>query len=145
MTKIILKVVDWMKARNFFGEGGATIEMQKLKFFEEYGEYCGNKVRGQDMKDDLGDQLVVLIALIGIADKKPDWGYFEPRRINIQTDTIPTMICENDFYRAFHAVMNLAEKEGYKPLECLEFAYNEIKDRKGKFINGSFVKESDLK
>lgn len=29
-------------------------------------------------------------------------------------------------------------------LECLNMAYDEIKDRKGKLINGSFVKESDL-
>lgn len=29
--------------------------------------------------------------------------------------------------------------------ECLEIAYNEIKDRKGKLINGVFVKEDDLK
>ncbi|WP_337970229.1 MazG-like family protein [Virgibacillus salexigens] len=28
--------------------------------------------------------------------------------------------------------------------ECIEYAYNEIKDRKGKMINGVFVKESDL-
>lgn len=28
--------------------------------------------------------------------------------------------------------------------ECLQLAYNEIKDRKGKMIDGVFVKESDL-
>lgn len=28
--------------------------------------------------------------------------------------------------------------------ECLEIAYNEIKDRKGKLIDGVFVKEDDL-
>ena len=28
---------------------------------------------------------------------------------------------------------------------CLELAYNEIKDRKGKLVNGVFVKEEDLK
>lgn len=28
--------------------------------------------------------------------------------------------------------------------DCIQFAYNEIKDRKGKMINGVFVKESDL-
>lgn len=27
--------------------------------------------------------------------------------------------------------------------ECLEYAFNEIKDRKGRFENGTFVKESD--
>jgi NTP pyrophosphatase (non-canonical NTP hydrolase) len=29
--------------------------------------------------------------------------------------------------------------------KCLEIAYNEIKDRKGKLVNGTFVKEQDLK
>ncbi|PKE64230.1 MazG-like family protein [Macrococcoides caseolyticum] len=28
--------------------------------------------------------------------------------------------------------------------ECIDIAYNEIKDRKGKMIDGVFVKESDL-
>lgn len=28
--------------------------------------------------------------------------------------------------------------------ECLKIAYNEIKDRKGKMVNGMFVKEVDL-
>ncbi|HFU3729588.1 TPA: hypothetical protein ACGO7Y_001291 [Streptococcus suis] len=29
-------------------------------------------------------------------------------------------------------------------VECLETAYNEIKDRKGQMVNGTFVKEEDL-
>lgn len=29
--------------------------------------------------------------------------------------------------------------------ECLNYAYNEIKDRKGKTIGGVFIKEKDLK
>ena len=29
--------------------------------------------------------------------------------------------------------------------ECVQFAYNEIKDRRGKMIDGVFVKEEDLK
>lgn len=28
--------------------------------------------------------------------------------------------------------------------KCIELAYNEIKDRKGKMVNGVFVKEKDL-
>lgn len=28
--------------------------------------------------------------------------------------------------------------------DCVELAYEEIKDRKGKMVNGVFVKESDL-
>lgn len=33
---------------------------------------------------------------------------------------------------------------GYNLEECLEVAYNVIKDRKGKTVNGSFIKSSDL-
>lgn len=33
---------------------------------------------------------------------------------------------------------------GLRLEDCLESAYNEIKDRKGRLIDGKFVKESDL-
>jgi len=35
----------------------------------------------------------------------------------------------------------LAEQLGFDLDTCLEYAYNEIKNRKGKTINGSFIKE----
>ncbi|PCF82996.1 MazG-like family protein [Staphylococcus delphini] len=38
----------------------------------------------------------------------------------------------------------LAQQHGWTLQECLEFAYDEIKDRKGETRNGTFVKESDL-
>ena len=38
----------------------------------------------------------------------------------------------------------LASQNGLSLEECLQTAYDEIKGRKGKTINGVFVKESDL-
>lgn len=38
----------------------------------------------------------------------------------------------------------LAQQHGWSLQECLEFAYDEIKGRKGKTVNGTFIKESDL-
>lgn len=38
----------------------------------------------------------------------------------------------------------LSEQLGYDLEACVEQAYNGIKDRKGKMVNGVFVKESDL-
>jgi len=35
----------------------------------------------------------------------------------------------------------LCEQLGLNYKECLESAYNEIKDRKGKTVNGTFIKE----
>jgi NTP pyrophosphatase (non-canonical NTP hydrolase) len=39
----------------------------------------------------------------------------------------------------------LALRLGLDLQECIEGAYNEIKDRKGKLVNGVFIKETDLK
>ncbi|HAR6696906.1 TPA: MazG-like family protein [Staphylococcus aureus] len=38
----------------------------------------------------------------------------------------------------------LAQQQGWTLEECLQYAYDEIKNRKGKTINGTFVKETDL-
>lgn len=38
----------------------------------------------------------------------------------------------------------LAKQHDMTINECLQFAYDEIKGRKGKTINGTFIKESDL-
>jgi len=38
----------------------------------------------------------------------------------------------------------LSKQLGKDLFECLELAYGEIKDRKGKMVDGSFVKEVDL-
>lgn len=38
----------------------------------------------------------------------------------------------------------LAQQHGWSIEECLQYAYDEIKDRKGETKNGTFVKESDL-
>ena len=37
------------------------------------------------------------------------------------------------------------QQKGWSIAECFQLAYDEIKSRKGKMINGSFVKEDDLK
>lgn len=39
----------------------------------------------------------------------------------------------------------LSMQLGLNISDCVQFAYNEIKERKGRMINGVFVKESDLK
>ena len=38
---------------------------------------------------------------------------------------------------------NLSEHLGVNIEECIEQAYQEIKNRKGKMVNGTFVKDED--
>ena len=39
-------------------------------------------------------------------------------------------------------LINIAERNGLTLKDCLDYAYNDIKDRKGRMVEGIFVKES---
>lgn len=45
----------------------------------------------------------------------------------------------------FVTLIILCEQIGIDPVECLEMAYEKISKRKGKTINGCFIKEEDLR
>jgi NTP pyrophosphatase (non-canonical NTP hydrolase) len=41
-------------------------------------------------------------------------------------------------------LVNIAERNGLTLLQCMEHAYSEIKDRKGRMVDGTFVKEENV-
>ena len=43
----------------------------------------------------------------------------------------------------FVTLIILTKQMDLDPTECLEAAYNEIKDRRGKNVNGTFIKENN--
>lgn len=45
----------------------------------------------------------------------------------------------------FVTLIILCDQLNLDPIECLDRAFNKIKDRKGKTINGVFIKQEDLK
>ena len=97
-THYINLIRQWHHDRNLID--GATDKDQVCKLIQEVGELSDNVCKGKDVKDDIGDCIVVLI--------------------------------------------NIAERHGLTISECLEQSYDDIKDRKGKMVDGIFVKESDL-
>ena len=88
---------QWHKDRNLID--GSTDKDQYMKLIQEAGELSDSLCKGKDIKDDIGDMMVVLINIMV--------------RNNLTMD------------------------------ECLSVAYNDIKDRKGKMIDGVFVKDGD--
>lgn len=50
----------------------------------------------------------------------------------------------DDIGDIFVVLVILCKQLGLDFQQCVEVAYNDIKDRKGKMIDGVFVKESDL-
>ena len=93
------KVKQWHHDRNLID--GSTDKDQYLKLIQEAGELSDNICKGNDIADDIGDMMVVLI--------------------------------------------NIAERNGLTLTHCLEVAWDDIKERKGRMVDGVFVKESDDK
>lgn len=125
---------------------------QELKVFEEYGELCAAVLRNDiaKIKDSIGDFLVTNIILNLQLDCRFDvtvcvdddymknFGSIE--RVILNLKDFGTM----SDYRLLYNLNTVANHYGTTVRECLELAYNEIKGRTGKTINGTFVKSADL-
>lgn len=98
MNRLIDKVEKWAEERGLIP---GNTKYQTVKLMEEIGELAEGiiKDRPEQVKDGIGDAVVVLIIL--------------SRQVGLTLE------------------------------ECLEYAYNEIKDRTGKTVDSVFVKESD--
>ena len=60
------------------------------------------------------------------------------------TDVIRNGYYEDALYYGIANLMAIADIYNLDFVECVESAYNEIANRKGKMIGGTFVKEEDL-
>lgn len=91
-------IEHWHHQRNLVE--GSTDQAQFVKLMEEAGELAASISRGKDVRDDIGDMIVVLI--------------------------------------------NIAERNSLTLEDCLKVAWDDIKDRKGRMVDGVFIKEADL-
>lgn len=159
MEELIKKVEQWSIER---GLNTADPNKQRLKLWEEFGELNASMARNdrEGAIDAIGDMLVVMIIY------KQQLGYgsndvFYPGQDQDILDFLGRLddtALIDDIGREIYdsrsyieglrmVVENLtmiAYRLGTNLEECLAAAYDVIKDRKGKMINGVFVKESDL-
>ena len=157
MKELINKVEQWSAER---GLNTADPNKQRLKLWEEFGELNASIAR--DDREGaiyaIGDMLVVMIIY------KQQLGYssnylFYPRKDNLdftgRLEDIDLIDCiGHGIYNSGSCIEGLgmvvehltmlAYRLNTNLKECLAAAYDVIKDRKGKMINGVFVKESDL-
>ena len=95
LTTLVDDVVRWHYERNLIS--GSSDKDQFHKLIQECAELSDNLCKGKDIRDDIGDIMVVLI--------------------------------------------NIAERNKLSLRECLAVAYEDIKHRKGKMVDGVFIKE----
>lgn len=154
MNGLIDKVHQWGVDRKIIGNG--KLETQWLKLLSEFGEMCDTLAKGGDPIDDIGDQIVVIIMMAGIAGKINHMkemgigqiikGRFDA--LQVISESLPYLrVLASDFrpWAAAQCATSLqiiAQNRGLTLYQCLEHAYNQIKDRKG-YLNeqGVFIKE----
>ena len=157
------KVKQWFIDRDL--ENGGRLDKQSLKLSEEFGELCAGYLKKNEKltKDSIGDCAVVIVGLallikVDVQEIFEKPAYVENRNVtkclNWLNANISNFQLRQGSRQRKYCRLNLASSIGYlKSIsnalghnfdECFELAYQEIKDRKGRWIDGSFVKEEDL-
>ncbi len=149
----------WAHERNLIEQG--DVQTQSIKLFEEFGELCGSilKDKRQVIIDSIGDMIVVMINICEIKDgehlkMEEQTFYVNTNSEDKTTNTCLSFIGHNIFLLAngvsnilnpinsiLSLLIDLCERFDLDVSECLDFAYNEIKDRTGKMVDGNFVKD----
>ncbi|CAI3407105.1 MazG-like family protein [Enterococcus cecorum] len=158
MEELINKVEQWSKER---GLNTADPNKQRLKLWEEFGEL--NAAIARDNRDGvidaIGDMLVVLIIYCQQLNYTSvnrlfdfdieNYDFLRKLDTSALIDyTAYEILHLRNFIQSTNDIVNrlsvIAERYDMELEKCLQSAYDEIKDRRGKMINGVFVKESDL-
>ena len=159
MEELIEKVEAWSKER---GLNAADANKQRLKLWEEFGELNASIARNNrdDAIDAIGDMLVVMTIYCQQVGYPKTKGLFEVDVVlleyydrmsiieildQIAVGILGTKTTIKGVQEVITILANMAERLDITLEECLQAAYSEIKDRRGKMVNGVFVKESDLK
>lgn len=156
-------VKQWFIDRDL--ENGGRLDKQSLKLSEEFGELCAGYLKKNEQltKDSIGDCAVVIVGL-ALLVKADVQGIFDDSIVIFEEDVSDHFKDLNKniscFQRCYSwedksmcgmylsfsvdSLKSISKSLGYSFEECFELAYQEIKDRKGRWIDGSFVKEEDL-
>ncbi|EPR93374.1 DNA-binding protein [Streptococcus mitis 29/42] len=157
------KVKQWFIDRDL--ENGGRLDKQSLKLSEEFGELCAGYLKKNEQltKDSIGDCAVVIVGL-ALLVKADVQGIFDDSIVIFEEDVSDHFKDLNKniscFQRCYSwedksmcgmylsfsvdSLKSISKSLGYSFEECFELAYQEIKDRKGRWIDGTFVKEEDL-
>lgn len=140
-NELKLLIINWAKEKELIKKENA--EKQYLKFLEEVGE-TGKAIINQDQSgiiDGFGDIAVTMIILgeqIGNSQELSD--IQKPLKGITLYDVVRRVSPEFVNPSAMNFLFDCAYSYGLNLNDCLLAAWNEIKDRKGTTINGTFIK-----
>ena len=124
MNELIYKILTWANDRNIIK--GSAAQQQYPKLLEENIELFAT-LHPEKSADEIKDSVINIIYDLLERGKIKQ----APAGKTIADDVGDNMV----------VLAIMARQEGLTVTECLEHAYNDIKDRKGQMIDGIFVKE----
>jgi hypothetical protein len=137
-------IIEWATDKNIHLPECAP--KQRLKLIEECGELASAILKSDVklQKDAIGDVFVVLVIL---NEQSKEELFFETKQ-EINTYNISRNINQLLFYCdklyklfiSFAYLKIICNQLNLNLEECANIAWNEIKDRKGKTVNGTFIK-----
>ena len=167
--ELIEKIAQWAEDRNLVL--GSTPQKQFIKLMEEFGELCAGIARNdkEKIKDSIGDCFVVVVVLSKLLDldnvelcssdiinEFRNYKYKHSSTMeqlleavhNLGGISIPIIQgweVNKEWIELFCInLIIISLFEGLNFAECVKYSYEQIKDRKGRMIDGVFVKEEDL-
>ncbi|WP_288063133.1 MazG-like family protein [Rodentibacter caecimuris] len=167
LQQLIKNIELWAEDRNLIE--GSTPQKQFIKLMEEFGELCSgvSKNKVDVVKDSIGDCFVVLTILNAqyrVESTKPNshqshllepTGHFGAHTLDEailraaakigQMANPSTRNGDWDVNALVNYLFLIAKMADLDFKECIQHAYDQIKNRKGKMIDGVFVKEGDLR
>lgn len=143
-------VYQWALDRNLIN--GSTPDRQFLKLAEELGEIdeAESKHELQDAVGDVAVVLEIIIAQIGSPGGVPVFSSASAARtLTAAAGRMAKAISKEDVEAVLHfagsmkrSLEDFALMHDLDIAECRAQAWNEIKDRRGRMVNGVFVKEA---
>ena len=135
-------IIEWAKERNIHLLECAP--KQRLKLLEEVGETAKAILKNdvKEIKDGLGDIFVVLVILAEQLDADIifDLDDFSDDSKEYVCKLFFEILDVENIEESLSYLNDICKKLDYNLEECANIAWNEIKDRKGKTINGTFIK-----
>lgn len=136
-------IIEWAKERNILFPENAP--KQRLKLIEECGELASAVLKNdvEKQKDSIGDVFVVLVIL---NKQLNDYMIFDSEMayipdFNFNISDLISYYCYNNEKGLSSTLRQMALNLNLDLTECANIAWNEIKNRTGKTVNGTFIKD----
>lgn len=135
------KVERWAEVRGIYEQ--SSEEHQQAKFLEELGEYLVATCDKERM-DAIGDMAVCLVNASNFNHKiRSSFDIFGVTYF-ISNGILATYALRGAYGWSIRCLNAIAIDHGYKMEDCLQMAWDEIKDRKGMMVDGKYVKWDNL-